>query len=102
MGLMWSVISKVPQSKKILKAQDGEDKGEYKLNYGPPPGVRDHRERGPRERGQRPIQRWKVFGLRLHDLAENFELEEGLHEGSHRHEHSEKEHEGHRPAIYKK
>ena len=79
-----------------IRGQDGEDKLGRIQADGPPPGVRDHRERGPRERGQRPIQRRKVFGLRLHDLAENLELEEGLHERGHRREHSEEEHEGHR------
>ena len=113
----------LPQSKKILKAQDGKDKGEYKLtdlhleyeiiesedlvregqhnvgrSLGPPPGVRDHRERGSRK--GRPIQRRKVFGLRLHDLAENFELGQGLHAGSHRREHPEKKYEGHRFAFH--
>ena len=42
----------LPQSKKIMKAQDGEDIGEYKLT-----DIRNYRERRPRQRSQRSIQR---------------------------------------------
>ena len=85
----------LPQSKKILKAQDGEDKGEYKLT-----DLHLEYEVIESEDLVREVKGRKVLGLRLHDIAENFELEEGLHEASHRREHPEKKHESHRPAVH--
>ena len=59
----------LPQSKKILKVQDGEDKGEYKLT-----DLHLEYEVIESEDLVREVKGRKVLGLRLHDLAENFEL----------------------------
>ena len=64
----------LPQSKKLMEAQDGEDVGEYKLTdmhleyeY--------YRERRSRRKGQRRIQYRKILGLRLYDIVKDVTVE---------------------------
>ena len=75
----------LPQSKKIMKAQDGEDVGEYKL-------TNMHFEYG--------IIASKDRGLRLHNVVEDVTVEQEQHARSYRREHSKKKHESGSVVVY--
>ena len=91
----------LPQSKKILKAQDGENKREYKLTdlhleY----EIIESEDLVREVKDQYNVGR--SLGYDYTTLLKTFELEKGFHEGSHRRKHSEEEHEGHRPVVHEK
>ena len=81
----------LPQSKKMMKAQDGEDVGEYKLTdmhleY-------EIIECRSRQRRQRPIQRRKIVGIRLHNVVEDVTVEQEQHTRNYGHKHPKKKRE---------
>ena len=89
----------LPQSKKILKAQDGEDKGEYKLTdlhleY----EIIESEDLVRKVKDQYDIGR--SLGYDYTTLLKTLSLEKRFYEGSNRCEHSSKKYESHRVTFY--